>query len=452
MSKMTSKATAKNKAAATKQTPFERDARAANADHSHVKAGDIAIGVIIGRTSEFFDFFVYAIASVLVFPKLVFPYVDPLTATFYSFAIFSLAFLARPIGTYLFMKIDIAYGRSAKLMLGIFLLGTFTVAIAFLPGYESIGAASAICLAIFRVGQGLAWGGSWDGLPSLLSLYAPADQRGWYAMIPQLGALLGLMVASALFAFFVGGLSAADFFDWGWRYPFFVAFAINVVALFARLRLVMTPEYAELFESRELQPRHVPETVRKEGKNIMLAAFVPLASFALFHMVTVFPLSWVFLFTKENPARFLTIEMVGAAIGVAAIAASGMIADRFGRRTLLGATAGAIAAFSGFAPQLLNGGAVGETVFMFMGFIILGLSFGQSSGALAFRFAKTYRYTASALTSDLAWLFGAGFAPLLALLLASYFGLISSGAYLLSGALCTLVALAVTNNGPRDRN
>lgn len=450
MSKTTTKSAAK--ATAMPAAAAERDVRVINSKHGHVEAGDIAIGVIIGRTSEFFDFFVYAIASVLVFPKLVFPYADALTGTFYSFAIFSLAFIARPIGTYLFMKLDLTYGRSVKLMAGLFLLGTSTVAIAFLPGHASIGAASAICLALFRIGQGLAWGGSWDGLPSLLSLHAPAKQRGWYAMIPQLGALLGLMVASALFAFFVDSLSADDFFDWGWRYPFFVAFAINVVALFARLRIVTTPEYAELFESRELQPKPVVETVRKEGRNIMVAALAPLASFALFHMVTVFPLSWVFLFTNEGPGRFLTIEMISAAIGVAAIAASGLIADRFGRRTLLGVTAGAIAAFSGFAPQLLNGGAVGETIFMVLGFIILGLSFGQSSGALAFRFSKTYRYTASALTSDLAWLFGAGFAPLLALLLASYFGLIASGAYLLSGALCTLVALAITNSGPRDRN
>jgi MFS family permease len=337
-------------------------------------------------------------------------------------------------------------------MAGLFLLGTATVAMAFLPGYASIGMGSVVCLAIFRALQGVAWGGAWDGLPSLLSLHAPANKKGWYAMIPQLGALLGLMVASALFAYFVASLSAADFYDWGWRYPFFVAFAINVVALFARLRLVTTPEYAELFESRELQPREVVETVKKEWGNIITGAFAPLASFALFHMVTVFPLSWVFLFTTENPARFLIIETVCAALGVAAIAASGVLADRIGRHALLGITAGAIAAFSGFAPQLLNGGAIGETIFMFLGFILLGFSFGQSSGALAFKFAKKYRYTASALTSDLAWLFGAGFAPLLALLLASYFGLMASGAYLLSGAVCTLVALAVTNVPGRNKN
>ncbi len=407
-------------------------------------AGEIAVGVIIGRTSEYFDFFVYAIASVMVFPKLVFPYVDALTGTLLSFAIFAVAFLARPAGTVIFIAVDRTYGRGVKLMIALLLLGVSTVAVAFLPGYDQIGSFSALLLIVFRLGQGLALGGEWDGLASLLALNAPEGRRGWYAMIPQLGAPLGLIVASALFAFFVNKLPAADFLDWGWRYPFFVAFAINVVALFARLRLVETPEFAQQFEAAALRPSSVRETLRSEGRTIVLGAFAPLASFALFHTVTVFPLSWVFLNTHEAPARFLIIEMLGAVVGVMAIIASGLIADRLGRRLMLSVTAGAIAAFSGFAPQLLNGGDVGEGIFMFLGFILLGLSFGQSSGAVASSFPIAHRYTGSALTTDFAWLFGAGFAPFVALFLASRFGLMAAGAYLLSGAICTLVAIALS--------
>ena len=422
---------------------FERDARLVNARHHGVNPGEIAIGVIIGRTSEFFDFFVYAIASVIVFPKLVFPYVDPLTGTLWSFAIFALAFVARPIGTFIFMAIDDNYGRSAKLTIALFLLGGSTVALAFLPGYEAIGVASAWLLALSRVGQGVALGGTWDGLASLLAMNAPENRRGWYAMIPQLGAPIGLIVASGLFAYMVNNLSAEDFFAWGWRYPFFVAFAINVVALFARLRLVQTPEFERLFTNRELQPAPVVETLQMEGKRVVIGAFAPLASFALFHMVTVFPLSWIFLNAQHETGAFLVIEMIAAAFGIAAIVASGYIADRVGRRTLLGSCAAAIAVISGFAPLLLDGGQTGEAVFMVVGFVILGLSFGQSSGSVASGFSQHYRYTGSAMTSDLAWLFGAGFAPFVALYLSSQFGLVASGLYLLSGAVCTLVALRI---------
>jgi len=429
---------------ASTSTPLERDARLVNArDPHHVAPGDIAIGVIIGRTSEFFDFFVYAIASVLVFPSLIFPYVDALTGTLYSFALFSLAFIARPIGTFIFMAVDRSLGRGVKLTIALFLLGGSTMAIAFLPGYAQIGTSAAVLLGIFRIMQGLALGGAWDGLPSLLSLNAPERRRGWYAMIPQLGAPLGLLVANGLFAFFLTTLSTADFLDWGWRYPFFVAFAINVVALFARLRIVATPEFQRLFESRELQPAPVGETLSTVGRTVILGAFAPLASFAMFHIVTVFPLSWVVLFNRERPQDFMMIEIVGSIVGVLAILASGKIADRVGRRTLLGASAAAIAAYAGFAPQLLDQGGVGETVYIVLGFLLLGLGFGQSSGVINAGFSPLRRYTGAAITSDLAWLIGAGFAPLAALLLSSNFGLISVGVYLLSGAVCTLAALGI---------
>lgn len=424
-------------------TRIEQDARLINTSKGddHLRPGDIAIGVIIGRTTEFFDFFVYAIASVLVFPALVFPDLSPMMGTIWSFALFPLAFVARPIGTQIFMRIDRQHGRGAKLAIALLLLGTSTVSMAFLPGYAEVGIWSAVLLALFRIGQGLALGGAWDGLASLLALNAPADRRGWYAMVPQLGAPLGLMVASGLFAFFVGTLNEADFMSWGWRYPFFVAFALNVVALFARLRMVVAPEYVEMFKSRELTPSRVTATIKAQWRNIIIGAFAPLASFSLFHMVTVFPLSWVTLFTGESITRFLLIEMIGGGFGVVAIVASGMLADKIGRRSLLGYTAAAIAMFSGFAPQLLDAGSSGETAFMILGFILLGLSFGQSSGAVTSNFPKRARYTGAALTSDLAWLFGAGFAPLAALLLAQHFGLIAAGAYLLSGALGTLIAL-----------
>ncbi len=217
---------------------LERDARRLHDHHGVLNPAEIAVGVIVGRTSEFFDFFVYAIASVIVFPKLVFPFVDSLTGTLYSFAIFALAFVARPFGTLIFSAIDHIYGRGAKLTIALFLLGGSTMTIAFMPGYNEIGVASVWLLALLRIGQGIALGGTWDGLASLLALNSPQNRRGWYAMVPQLGAPLGLMVASLLFAYFMANLSPQDFLDWGWRYPFFVAFAINVVALFARLRIV----------------------------------------------------------------------------------------------------------------------------------------------------------------------------------------------------------------------
>lgn len=411
--------------------------------HHEVAPGEIAVGVVIGRASEYFDFFVYGIASALVFPKVFFPFAEPLQGTLYSFALFALAFIVRPFGTMLSFRIQRRWSRGTKLTVALFLLGTATAGIAFLPGYASIGTAAIVLLALFRVLQGFALGGSWDGLPSLLALNAPKHRRGWYAMLGQLGAPVGFIVAAALFAFLISNLSGRDFFDWGWRYPFYAAFAINVVALFARLRLVVTHEYEREMDQRDLEPVPIRELLSVKGKHVVVGAFSALASYAMFHIVTIFPLSWIELYADQPVAGFLWVQVLGGFLAIGGVLASGVIADRFGRVPTLGGVALAIAMFSGFAPTLLGGGALAQDAFILVGFVLLGLCYGQASGALTRNFGSRYRYTGAALTSDVAWLIGAAFAPLVALGLCAHFGLAYLGAYLLSGALGTLGALIV---------
>ena len=410
----------------------------------HVSPADIALGVIIGRTSEYFDFFVFGLGCVLVFPELVFPFADRLTGTIYAFGIFALAFVTRPIGSVLFFAIDRRYGRATKLTAALFLLGGSTAGVDFLPGYATLGIWSIVILAGFRLLQGIALGGAWDGLSSLLALNAPPNRRGWYAMLPQLGAPFGFILAAGLFAYFEGALSKQDFLGWGWRYPFFVALTINVVALFARLRMVATQEFAQLMESRELMPVPVFELIRVHGRTLVLGAFVPLASFALFHLVTIFPVSWINLFTDRSVSEFLLVQAAGGVVGAGAIVTSGLIADQIGRRNTLLLSGGMIALFSLssiVAPLLFGDSLAGQTIYVIIGFGLLGLAYGQTAGAVASSFKAQYRYTGAALTSDFAWLIGAGFAPLVALTLSSSFGLAWVGLYLLSGALCTLAAL-----------
>ena len=411
--------------------------------HAEVAPGDIAVGVVIGRASEYFDFFVYGIASALVFPSVFFPHLGKLEGTLWSFAIFALAFISRPFGTILFMWIQRRWDRSTKLTIALFLLGTCTAGIAFLPGFAKIGALSLVLLSVFRLGQGVALGGSWDGLPSLLALNAPKERRGWYAMLGQLGAPVGFIIAAALFAYLSTALSRQDFLDWGWRYPFFAAFALNVVALFARLRLVVTHEYERELGEQQLEPTPVMELFNAKGRHVVIGAFAALASYALFHIVTIFPLSWIVLYSDQSVTQFLIVQIIGATLAAGAVVASGWIADKFGRPRTLAALAAAIAMFGGFAPTLLGGGNVGQDVFILVGFVLLGLSYGQAAGSVTANFGAKYRYTGAALTSDLAWLIGAAFAPLVALGLCAHFGLAFVGVYLLSGAVCTMAALGV---------
>ncbi|MDR3065099.1 MAG: MFS transporter [Comamonas sp.] len=408
-----------------------------------VTPGEIAVGVIIGRSSEYFDFFVFGIACVLVFPSLLFPYLSKLDGTLAAFAIFSLAFVARPVGTALSMAVQRVWGRATKLTLALLLLGVCTVGMTFLPSYETAGMKAVWALVILRIGQGLALGGSWDGLPSLLAMSAPQNKRGWYSMIGQLGAPLGFIIAAALFAYLYSSLTADEFMSYGWRYPFCVAFAINVVALFARLRLVVGQSYTQLLQERELEPISVSSLMANEGRNVMIGAFAALASFALFHLVTVFPLSWISMYSDQSMTEVLVVQIIGALLAGAAIVLSGWLADRVGRRNTLGTMACLIGIFSFLAPWLLGSGSTGNNVFILVGFVLLGLSYGQASGTVTSNFSSRYRYTGAALSTDMAWLIGAAFAPLVALGVSAKFGLVALGIYLLSGALCTLAALGI---------
>ncbi|MDR0182099.1 MFS transporter [Lysobacter arvi] len=411
--------------------------------HTDVAPGEIAVGVVIGRASEYFDFFVFGIASALVFPAVFFPFLDRLEGALAAFLLFSFAFITRPLGTVLFMSIQQRWGRGIKLTIALFMLGSATAGISFLPGYATLGTASIVLLALLRMVQGIALGGSWDGLPSLLAMNAPKGRRGWYSMLGQLAAPVGFIVAASVFAFLYASLGEEDLLSWGWRYPFFVAFAINVVALFARLRIVVADEYQKKMSELELEPTPIGELFRAKGRHVVIGAFAALASYALFHIVTIFPLSWILLYSEKSIVAFLIVQIIGAFIACGGVVASGLIADKVGRARTLGGLALLIAMFSGFAPTLMGSGDIGQAAFVLIGFALLGLSYGQAAGAVTANFGRRYRYTGAALTSDLAWLIGAAFAPLVALGLCSQFGLAWLGAYLLSGAIGTLVALGI---------
>jgi MFS family permease len=246
-----------------------------------------------------------------------------------------------------------------------------------------------------------------------------------------------------VFSYLMRELSQDDFLVWGWRYPFYVAFAINVVALFARLRLISTPDYTHLLDEHQLDAVSPVEVSRNQGGNIVIGALAALASYALFHLVTVFPLSWIQLYDTRSMPDFLEVQMMGAGLAILGVLASGLIADKFGRRNTLGTVAVLIALFSGFVPTLMDGGVSGQNTFILVGFLLLGLSYGQAAGAVTSNFLAQYRYTGAALTSDLAWLVGAAFAPLVALGLAANYGLGYVSLYLLSGAVGSLAALSL---------
>lgn len=400
-----------------------------------VTIDDVITTVVMARVTDFFGFFVYAIASALIFPRVFFPFLDPITGTLLSFAVFSLAFLARPFGSMIARGLQPKIGRPGKVMLALMVLGTSTVAIGLLPTYEKIGVAAPVLLAVLRFVQGIGLGGSWDGITLQLKSAAPKDRTGLYGVIPQLGGPIGFCVAAAMFYVLTDFLTEEELFTYGWRFAFFAVMAVNVVSLFARLRLMTTDFGAE--DASLLQSAPIPALFRAEWRTIILSAALPICSYALMHMMTVFPISYTLLFTENAISTIILWQLLGATLAIGAVILSGLLADKYSMRRVLWISCGLVPLL-GLSIGTLDSA---PQVFIVFGFIVLGLSYGQSSAILPNRFGPEYRYSGAAVATNFSWILGAAFAPFLALLLAWKFGLWAASLYMLSGAVVTVCAL-----------
>ncbi|PIL22019.1 hypothetical protein P775_01595 [Puniceibacterium antarcticum] len=420
---------------ASTDMPEERDADPDMKQIVHLD--DVITTVVMARVTDYFGFFVFAIASALVFPTIFFPYLEPVAATLASFAVFSLAFLARPVASLIGRKLQRRIGKAGKITVALMVLGTSTVAIGLLPGYDQIGWVAPALLAALRIVQGLGLGGSWDGLTLQLKSAAPKDRDGLYSMVPQLGGPIGFCVAAAMFYVLTGFLTEEEFYQYGWRFAFFAVMAVNVVSLFARLRLLTTNFGSD--EKTMMKSAPLGFLLQTEWRTILLSAFLPLSSYALLHMLTVFPISYTLLFTDNAIDRIILWQLVGGALAVGTVILSGVLADRYTKRAvLLGSSVLTLLLCLSIGTLKDN-----PAIYIVAGFIIFGLSYGQSSAIVPDRFSPDCRYSGSAFATNLSWIFGAAFAPLVGLFLASTFGLWAAALYLVSGVLVTLVTLLI---------
>src|SRR6478752_7725460 len=217
--------------------------RASSAAASGNSPQRVLLASLIGTTIEFFDFYIYATAAVLVFPQLFFPSSDPTSSTLQSFATFALAFFARPIGSAVFGHFGDRIGRKTTLVAALLTMGLSTVTIGLLPTYASIGVAAPLLLALCRFGQGLGLGGEWGGAVLLAIENAPPGRRAWYGMFPQLGAPIGFCCSGGIFLLLSNQLSDEQFFNFGWRIPFIASALLVLVGFYVRLAITETPVF-----------------------------------------------------------------------------------------------------------------------------------------------------------------------------------------------------------------
>lgn len=400
---------------------------------------------LIGTTIEFFDFYIYATAAVIVFPQLFFPESDPATATLKSLITFALAFFARPVGSALFGHFGDRIGRKATLVAALLTMGISTIAIGLLPTYASIGVAAPVLLAICRFGQGLGLGGEWGGAVLLATENAPPGKRAWYGMFPQLGAPLGFLCSTGIFLLLTEMMDDTQFLAWGWRIPFLSSAALVFVGLWVRLRIAETPDFQKTLDKGERVRLPMLSVLREHPGALLAGTFALVATFVLFYLMTVFNLSWGTAQLGYTREQFLLMLMIAVLFFGAGIPVSALLADRYGRRLAMVLATISIIVFGLFYGPLFSvGSGAGVLLFLIIGMTVTGLTYGPCGTLLADMFPTAVRYTGASLAFNLAGILGASLTPSIATYLATKHGVSHVGYYLAAAATLTLIALLLS--------
>lgn len=405
----------------------------------------ILLASLIGSAIEFFDFYTYANAAVLVFPKLFFPASDPAAAMMQSLATFAIAFFARPLGSAFFGHFGDRIGRKATLVAALLTMGISTVIIGLLPTYASIGALAPVLLAMCRFGQGLGLGGEWGGAVLLATENAPAGQRSWFGMFPQLGAPIGFLFSGGIFLLLSRTLTEEQFTSFGWRVPFIASAVLVLVGLYVRLRIAETPAFEETLRTNRRVRVPIYSVLRGHFKTLILGTLMATVTFELFYLVYVFVQSWATSEFKVARAQILQIQLFSVLFFALTIPLAARVADRYGgRRTMIWVTLAILLFGMLFEPLLGNGAPLQIAVFLCLGMMLMGATYGPLGSVLADLFPTEIRYTGLSMTFNLAGILGASLAPYIAVSLARSYGLAYVGYYLAGGALLTLVAFLLS--------
>ncbi|MHA3079181.1 MFS transporter [Acinetobacter sp. ANC 4635] len=401
----------------------------------------VLLASLVGTTIEFFDFYIYATAAVIIFPHLFFPSGDESVARIQSLATFAIAFIARPIGAALFGHLGDRIGRKATLVAALLTMGISTISIGLLPTYAQIGLVAPLLLAMCRLGQGLGLGGEWSGAVLLATENAPEGKRAWYGMFPQLGAPVGFILATGAFLLLSACMSNAEFMQWGWRIPFVSSAVLVFMGLYIRLKLQETPAFQKVLDKQKEVNIPVKDVFTKHFKSLCLGTIAAICTFVVFYLTTVFALQWGTTELGYTRNQFLEIQLVATLCFAGTIPLSAVLAEKFGRKTtsiLVCAIAAVFGIF--FAPLLASGSLFAVFIFLCIGLSIMGLTYGPIGTVLSEQFPISVRYTGSALTFNLAGILGASFAPLIATELAKNYGLATVGYYLSAAAILSLLA------------
>ena len=402
----------------------------------------IAFASFIGTAIEFYDFYIYAMASALVIGQVFFPASDPAAQSLNAFLTFGIAFVARPLGAMLFGHFGDRIGRKATLAASLLVMGVSTLLIGLLPGYDVLGTWAPVALCVLRFGQGIGLGGEWGGAALLATEHAPAGKRGWFGMFPQLGPSVGFLLATLSFLGLSLFLSDAQFKAWGWRLPFIASSLLVVVGLYVRFKLTETPAFAQALAQNNTHKTPLKFLLKMHCRPVLLGALAMVVCYNLFYTATVFCLSYGTAKLGFSRVDFLGMLCVAILFMTLATPISAWLSDRVGRRPVL-LVSSALAVLVGFVlnPLLASGSIVQITLFLSLALFLMGATFAPMGAYLPEQFPVSVRYTGAGLAYQLGGILGASLAPYISQKLVAAGGLAWVGAYVSVAAALSFIAV-----------
>jgi metabolite-proton symporter len=403
--------------------------------------GKIALASLVGTTIEFYDFYIFGTAAALVFGPMFFPKSAPETQTLNAYVTFGIAFLARPLGSFLFGHFGDRIGRKSTLVATMLTMGVATTLIGLLPGYATAGAFAPFALAALRVMQGVGLGGEWGGAALVAVENAPQGRRAWFGMFPQLGPPIGFFIATGLFLLLLIGFGEQAFVAWTWRLPFLFSAALVAVGLYVRVTLEETPAFRAALDADNRVAVPLGAVLKHHWRPLIQGSLSIVVCYALFYIATVYALGYG-VRALGIPRQTLLAMLCGAVIFMAvATPISAALADRFGRCPVLLASAAAAIAVGLAMPTLLAAGPAGVFAFLALALGVMGLTFAPLGALLPELFPVPVRYTGAASTYNLGGILGASFAPSLAQVLEASGGVAWVGYYIAVAGLISFLAV-----------
>ncbi|WP_099093393.1 MFS transporter [Pseudarthrobacter sulfonivorans] len=403
----------------------------------------IAVASVIGTTVEWYDLFLFATASALVFNKIFFPSFDALVGTMLAFGTFAAAYVARMAGAALFGHFGDRMGRKSMLLTSLLTMGAATFAIGLLPDYATIGIAAPILLLVLRVIQGLALGGEWGGAVLMVVEHSPKDKRGFYGSLVQVGVPGGTLIANLVFLIIAGIMPEEALLAWGWRIPFLASVILVAVGLYIRLTLEETPSFQAVKDAGAKAKMPLAELLRKYWKQVLLGALATISTGTAFNILVAFGLTYGKTKLGFSTNDMLIAVLAACAVGIIMLPVFGKLSDKFGRKPIIvgGIIAEIVVAFPLF--WLMDTRSLAGVVF---GYILLMTAFCANYGPIATFLAELFgsrvRYSGLSVAYMLAGLLGSAITPVVTTALLNATGQGSSVAWFMIGsAAVSLVAL-----------